>query len=75
MAITLDAELEAALNAAAIQQGKTAEALALESLRRQFLARSIPRPQDDWERLLMSAASECGVSLSNESLSSEGLYE
>ena len=30
---------------------------------------------DEWMRRLRSAASDCGVSLSNEALSSEGLYD
>ena len=33
------------------------------------------QPRDEWERRLLSAASDCGVSLSNEALSSEGLYD
>jgi hypothetical protein len=33
------------------------------------------QPRDEWERRLLSAASDCGVALSNEALSSEGLYE
>lgn len=32
-------------------------------------------PRDDWERLLLSVARDCGVSLSNEALSSEGIYD
>ncbi|MBC7854702.1 MAG: hypothetical protein IAF94_14815 [Pirellulaceae bacterium] len=32
-------------------------------------------PRDEWERLLLSAASDCGVALSSEALSSEGLYD
>jgi hypothetical protein len=31
--------------------------------------------QEEWLRRLRGAASDCGVSLSNESLSSEGLYD
>jgi hypothetical protein len=30
---------------------------------------------DEWLRRLRSAATDCGVSLSNEALSSEGLYD
>jgi len=30
---------------------------------------------DDWLRRLRSASTDCGVSLSNEALSSEGLYD
>ena len=32
-------------------------------------------PRDEWERLLRSIPIDCGVSLSNEALSSEGLYD
>ncbi len=35
----------------------------------------LPEPRDDWERLLREAATDCGVSLSDEDLSSEGIYE
>jgi len=31
--------------------------------------------QEEWLRRLRGAASDCGVSLSNEALSSEGLYD
>jgi hypothetical protein len=34
-----------------------------------------PDAQEDWLRRLRRAASDCGVSLPNESLSSEGLYD
>jgi hypothetical protein len=32
-------------------------------------------PRDEWERRLLSAASDCGVSLPNSALSSDGLYD
>ena len=32
-------------------------------------------PQNEWQRRLRQAASDCGVSLSNEAVSSEGIYE
>lgn len=32
-------------------------------------------PRDDWERRLLAVATDCGVSLSNEVLSSDGLYD
>jgi hypothetical protein len=32
-------------------------------------------PQDEWERRLRSIATDCGVSLSNEALSREELYD
>jgi hypothetical protein len=75
MDITLDAELRAAMDPVASQRGISAEDLALEALKREFLPKPQFEPRDDWERLLLTAASDCGVSLSNEALSSEGLYE
>ncbi len=32
-------------------------------------------PQDDWERRLLGVATDCGISLSDSAVSSEGLYE
>lgn len=32
-------------------------------------------PQDEWERRLLSIGIPCGASLSNEAVSSDGLYE
>ena len=32
-------------------------------------------PQDEWERILLGLATDCGVSLSHSALSSEGMYE
>jgi hypothetical protein len=76
MVITLSPELEAALNEAASQRGIAPEALALTALRERFLGTGSPlQPRDEWERLLLSVATDCGVSLSHEAVSSEGLYE
>jgi len=36
-------------------------------------ARPRIQPRDDWGRLLLAASCDCGVSLSNEAVSSEGL--
>lgn len=33
------------------------------------------QPQDDWERRLLEAASDCGVSLADEALRREALYD
>lgn len=74
MVITLDPELAAALRERARRQGINPETLALNALRERFVA-SVPEPRDEWERRLLSAASDCGVSLSNEAVSSEGLYD
>lgn len=74
MVVHLDSELAAALNDVANRQGVSPEALALKALRDRFVLPSIT-PRDAWERLLLEAASDCGVSLSNQAVSSEGLYD
>jgi hypothetical protein len=76
MKITLGPDLEAALNDQARREGVTPEVLALNALRERFLGPGQQIQQrDEWERRLRSAATDCGVSLSNEAVSSEGLYE
>jgi hypothetical protein len=75
MTITLSPELEAALSEAARREGVSPDTLALNVLRERFLPRSAIQPQDDWERELLALAKDCGVSLSNEALSREQLYE
>jgi predicted transcriptional regulator len=75
MVITLDPELEAALNELARRKGVAPEALALDALRERFLAAGALEPRDDWERGLLEAARDCGVSLPDSALSSEGLYD
>ena len=73
--IQLPPPLESALAALAKQRGVSPDALALAALRREFLPPTLPAPADDWERLLFSAAVDCGVSVSDAALSSDGLYE
>jgi hypothetical protein len=76
MVITLEPELEAALIEAASQRGVAPEALAINALRERFLGTGSPlQPRDEWERLLLSVAKDCGVSLSDAALSREELYE
>jgi predicted transcriptional regulator len=76
MVITLDPKLKTALNELARRQGVSPEALALEALRERFL---VPAPadesQDEWERRLRQTATDCGVSLPDAAVSSEGIYE
>jgi len=74
MVITLGPELVTALNAQASRQGITPEALALEVLSQRFTTAQV-EIREDWERRLRSVASDCGVSLSNEAVSSEGIHE
>jgi predicted transcriptional regulator len=76
MVIQLDPELERTLNEHATRKGVTPEALAVDALRERFAATQPPLvPQDEWERRLLEAASDCGVSLPHEALSSDGLYD
>lgn len=72
MVITLDSELAAALTAQAKARGMTPEQLAVTTLRSRFTSLA---PRDEWERRLVRIGSDCGVSLSNEAISSEGIYE
>jgi len=80
MTITLNPDMLDALQKHARQHGTTPEALVLAMLREKFALPSIapaitPVAQDDWEKLVLDIGTNCGSSLSHESLSSEGLYE
>ena len=76
LVITLSVELEAALQEAASRKGVAPEVLALSALRDRFLGSApVLQPRDEWERGLLEAARDCGVSLPNSALSSEGLYD
>jgi predicted transcriptional regulator len=75
MIITLDSELDKALREVASRQGIAPETLVLNALRQQFLAAAALQPRDEWERGLLAAARDCGVSLPDSAVSSEGLYE
>jgi hypothetical protein len=76
MVITLTPELETALEEAARRGGTSVEALAIDALRERFLRRHISlEPRDEWERRLLAIAIDCGVSLSNEALSREEMYD
>jgi hypothetical protein len=67
-------DLAAKLSDAARKQGVAPEALALNALRERFLDPQ-PQPRDEWERKLLAAGSDCGVSLSDEAVGSDGLYD
>ena len=76
MTVTLSPDLEAALNERARRMGVSPEALAVNILREKLTPSARPdQARDEWERLVLGLATDCGVSLSNEALSSEGLYE
>lgn len=76
MTVTLDAALETALKEEAQRQGVAPDVLVLNVLREQFLAPGPAiEPRDEWERRLLGLALNCGVSLSDEALSREALYD
>lgn len=76
MVITLGPDLESALKDIASKQGIAPEVLALNALSERFLPAALRiQPRDEWGRSLLAVATDCGVSLSNEAVSSEGLYE
>ena len=83
MTITLTPDLEKEVSKRAQQLGTTPERLVLEKLNEGFAMTAVGgeelhipfEPQDEWEHRLLSIGTPCGVSLSNEAVSSEGLYE
>ena len=75
MVINLTPPLEAALSEQARQRGVSPEVLALDALKERFLPAPAVEPRDDWERKLFGAAIDCGVSVPDSALSSDGLYE
>jgi hypothetical protein len=74
MVLNIAPDLEAALNEVASRQGVSAEELAIKALKDRF-ARPKIEPRNEWERTLLAAASDCGVSLLDEAVSSEGIYD
>jgi hypothetical protein len=75
MEIHLTPELEAALNQAAGQQGVAPEAVVIHTLKERFLPGLKIQPRDEWERGLLDAARDCGVSLPDSALTSDALYD
>jgi hypothetical protein len=80
MTITLTPDIEQAVAEQAHRRGTTPESLIVEALRERFVPSrptpSVPpQPPDDWERMLISVGTSCGVSLPHEAVSSEGLYD
>lgn len=76
MVISIESDLETAISDAARKLGQSPETIAINALRERFLATVAPiRPRDEWERLLLAVGTDCGLALSNEALSSEGIYD
>jgi hypothetical protein len=76
MVIELTPQLATALSEQARRRGIAPEALAVDTLQERFLPKvALVEPRDDWERRLFGAALDCGVSVPDSALSSDGLYE
>ena len=76
MVLNLTPQLEAAIGEQAQRLNVNPERLALDALQARFLPNVPPvQPQDEWERKLFDAAVDCGTSVPDSALSSDGLYE
>lgn len=76
MILNLSPELLTAISNQAVTRGVAAEVLAEEVLRKHFLPKSAePLSHDEWMRRLNEIPIDCGVSLPNSALSSDGLYD
>jgi hypothetical protein len=76
MTVSLSPELEKAAIEEAQKAGQSPQEIVLAILREQLLPPQGPTATpSDWERLLTGAAVDCGVTLSDHAVSSDGLYE
>ena len=72
MTLTLPEPLAAALATHARQRGVAPEEVVVHILGQRLLPLT---PIDEWERGLFAAAIDCGVSIPDSALSSDGLYD
>lgn len=78
MVVALNSEMEKAVKEQAERTGKTPEEVVNEALRRGLLPdyrEQLPPPRNEFERRLRNLALPAGVSLTNEQLSRETIYE
>ena len=78
--ITLTPDLEKVVLQKAREQGMAPEAIVLNAIRESLRLKASDlaarlQPRDEWEKRLLSVGTPCGVSVSDEALSSEGLYD
>ena len=73
--LNLSPDLDAALKELARLKAVAREVLAVNALRDHIIPAAAPLPRDEWERSLLGAVRDCGVSLPNWALSGEGLYD
>jgi len=75
MELSLSPQLVKALADQAQRKGIEPDVLAEAVLRRELIPLPHPTPVDEWEKRLFAAALDCGVSVPDTALSSEGLYD
>lgn len=78
MTLTLTPELEQILVREAKQRGTTLEALAFKKLRSPApidYRDSLPLPRSEWQRRLRNIGIPCGISLTDEQVSRDSLYD
>ncbi len=80
MTIRLTSDLEEMIRKQASERRVSPEAIIMDVLRERFLPLShgaplAQQPIDDWKARLRRVATHCGVSLCDEAVSSEGLYD
>jgi len=76
LTLALRPEVEAALQERARREGLSPESMALKILLEKLAPNpALPEPRDEWERRLLAMGKDYGVSLSNEAVSSEGIYD
>jgi hypothetical protein len=77
LTIQLPEDVERVVAVHARRQNTTPEAVVLAALRQRFLFGDddIFTPRDEWEAGVLNIGTDCGVSLSDEDLSSERLYD
>ena len=76
MVLTIGPELEAALQEQSKRRGIAIDRLALDALRDQFIPKQ-PKimSHDEWLARLDAISTDCGMSLSDEALSRDNLYD
>ena len=78
MVVALSPDIEKVVKDQADRTGKTPEEIVHDALRRELLPdyrQQLPPPRDEWERKLRSIAIPTGVSLTDEQVSRESIYE
>ena len=77
VSITLTPELEQAVVDRAKVEGTSPQDFVLRVLKKSLLPTSVATHLStiDWERALVAASVDCGVSLTDEAVSSESLYD